>query len=116
MEGYLGETKVKSLVGTPFEGYEAKDWALYYIGSYGQIDGSHHKQWVLDQVARILHGTKVKVVLAKWNNGHEEYRVNLASPSAAYKKWVKEMRGEFITNESSGDGYYEYEYDEGIAP
>lgn len=25
---------------------------------YSQIEGSHHKAWVLDQIARIVHGDK----------------------------------------------------------
>lgn len=30
--------------------------AMDLIESYGQIDGAHHKDWVLDQVARVLMG------------------------------------------------------------
>lgn len=30
------------------------DEALDLVMSYGGIDGEHHKQWVLDQVVRIL--------------------------------------------------------------
>lgn len=30
--------------------------ALNMIAQYGGIDGEHHKQWVLDQVVRILTG------------------------------------------------------------
>jgi hypothetical protein len=41
--------------------------ALKVIERYGGIDGAHHKQWVLDQVVRILTGRK-------------------------YKAWVKEMK------------------------
>ena len=37
--------------------------ALYDIFQYGGIDGSHHKQWLLDQIVRTL--------------------------SDDYKKWVK---------------------------
>jgi hypothetical protein len=35
---------------------EAIGSALNIIERYGQIDGSHHKTWVIDQVARILLG------------------------------------------------------------
>ena len=28
--------------------------ALAIIASYGGIDGGHHKQWVLDQIVRVL--------------------------------------------------------------
>ncbi|MEO0760114.1 MAG: hypothetical protein AAFY78_24960 [Cyanobacteria bacterium J06648_16] len=30
--------------------------ALKIIAAYGWIDGAHHKQWVLDQVIRVLAG------------------------------------------------------------
>jgi hypothetical protein len=77
---------------------------------YGQYGGGHHKAWVLDQVTRILHGTEVIVTLARWSNGYEEHRFNLADePSEAYDHWVKEyMDGE--------DGPETYGYDIGIAP
>ncbi|MDD5648989.1 MAG: hypothetical protein PHF86_00985 [Candidatus Nanoarchaeia archaeon] len=112
MEGYLGETDV-NISESKFKDYTSIDWAMYFIERYGQIDGSHHKTWVLDQVARILKGTKIIVKLAKWSNGKQEYRVWLDDPSEEYKNWQKEMQemlGEFIDNE------YEYTYNEGIAP
>lgn len=108
---YLGEVDVTSLDNTPFEGFAKEDWALTYIGAYGQIDGDHHKQWVLDQVARILKGTPVNVKLARWDNGQQEYRFNTGEPSQAYLDWVEEMKGEV-----DDEGYYEYNYDCGIAP
>ncbi len=107
---YLGESEV-DIKDTPYANYKAKDWAMEFIFAYGQIDGAHHKQWVLDQVARILKGTKVKVTLAKWSNGSQEYRFNLEKPSKKYREWVKLCRGEYTE-----EGGYEYGYDEGIAP
>lgn len=77
---------------------------MLYIESYGQIDGDHHKAWVLDQVARILMGTQVESVMAKWDDGHQEERFSTGEPSAEYKTWV---------NEARNDGY---DYYEGIAP
>lgn len=111
MQGYLGETEIKSLVGTPYEGCGPTEWAMKFIEAYGQIDGSHHKQWVLDQVARILKGTPIDLVLAKWDNGQQEYRFSTGEPSQAYLDWVKEMLGEV-----DEDGQSEYGYDEGCAP
>lgn len=105
---YLGETPVV-LNQTPFATYNATDWSLYFMFRYGQIDGAHHKSWVLDQVARILHGTPVKVVEASWSNGEREYRVSLGEPSQAYLAWVEQYK----RDEESGE---EYNYDEGIAP
>lgn len=109
MEGYLGQVPVdpKDLPArTPF------DLAMMYIEAYGQIAGDHHKLWVLDQVARIYHGTPVVFELAKWSNGEEELRFTTGEPSDAYKAWVLECRGEFDEEE----GEYEYCYDEGIPP
>jgi hypothetical protein len=46
----------------PFYGGEAEKEeekivrALGMIYRYGGIDGSHHKQWVIDQIVRILTG------------------------------------------------------------
>jgi hypothetical protein len=52
----------------------------------GGFDGGHHKDWVLDQVVRILTGSE-----------------------SAYNEWVKErMAGE--------DGPATYGYDIGIPP
>lgn len=91
--------------GTPFAKYQQSDWALYFITMYGGIDGSHHKDWVLDQLARILNGTQPIIKLAKWSDGHTEYRVSLGDPSQQYTDWV--------------DGITEggqYDYEVGIPP
>jgi hypothetical protein len=32
------------------------DKALGLIECYGQVDGDHHKAWVIDQIARVLLG------------------------------------------------------------
>ena len=101
MDGYLGETPLKTINGT--------EAALIYISMYGGIDGGHHKQWVLDQVARILLGTPVNVTLAKWENGHQEERFHVGGPSAEYTAWVAQMK-------AGEDGPNTYDYDEGIAP
>jgi len=37
--------------------------ALSLIFQYGQIDGAHHKAWVLDQVARVLAGDEYKAMI-----------------------------------------------------
>ena len=103
---YLGTTILDSCDGTPFEGFTSQDWAMEFIERYGQIDGSHHKSWVLDQVARILKGTPVMLSVAKWDDGKEEYRYSVQSPpSREYIEWVAIILG---------DG--EYDYDGGIAP
>ena len=104
MNNYLGEFEVE-LSETPYAGFKAKDWALLYASCYGQIDGDHHKQWVIDQMTRILMGTPVIVKVAKWGNGHSEFRFNTGEPSEEYNAWIKDYA-------DGGD----YSYDAGIAP
>jgi len=111
MEGYLGDFDIE-LKDTKFKDYTKENWAMYWIGSYGQIDGDHHKLWVLDQVARILKGTPVIVKEARWANGHKEYREWLGEPTQEYLDWIKMMKGKY--DEENDE--YEYDYDEGIAP
>jgi hypothetical protein len=108
MEGYLGETIVHQR-DTEFSGYKEADWAMYFLECYGGIDGAHHKDWVLDQMARCLKGTPIIIKEAKWDNGHKEYRVSTGEPSQEYLDWVIEMK-------DGEDGPETYGYDEGIAP
>jgi hypothetical protein len=100
MEGYLGEQDTNI-----FGRRTQADWAIAWIEMYGGIDGGHHKQWAVDQVQRILLGTKVIVKVASWENGETEFRYNLDEPSQEYLQWVKDYEGDD-----------EYEWDEGIAP
>ena len=100
---YLGETVIPQSE-TPYKNLDGQGLALEYAFRYGQIDGGHHKQWVIDQMTRILLGTPVTFSLAKWDNGEEGYRIETGKPSKAYLNWVEELK--------NGD----YGYDEGIAP
>lgn len=112
---YLGTTEAP-LEESPYASYTPNDWALTYIIAYGGIDGAHHKTWVLDQVARILNGTPVKVKRANWGpsdeypDGHIEWRFTTGEPSAEYLKMVEDAK----YNEDDEDD--PYEWDEGIAP
>ena len=106
---FLGE-KIIPLSKTPYADYTPVDWAMEYVGRYGGIDGAHHKTWVLDQVARILKGTRVVVKVASWKFGAVnkiEWRFETGKPSKKYLKWVEAIK--------NVDGE-EYDYDEGLAP
>lgn len=105
---YLGE-EIVDIQDTVFKDYTPSDWAMYFIEAYGQIDGGHHKQWVLDQVARILKGTNVIVKKATWEGSIAEWRIRLDDPSEEYLQWVIDMK-------DGEDGEDTYSYDEGIAP
>src|SRR5690606_16346557 len=108
MKGYLGETKL-DIHKTKYALYGQQDWVMLWIEMYKHIDGGHHKDWLIDQIARIMKGTKVSVKLAKWEDGHEEERFELEDPSGEYLKWVEEMK-------SGEDGSDTYSYAIGIAP
>lgn len=41
--------------------------ALNIAWSYGQIDGAHHKMWVIDQMVRVLCGNDYE----KWIKAYE---------------------------------------------
>ena len=106
MKGYLGETDVSDQ-----HDISPTDGALMFVEMYGGIDGAHHKDWVLDQVARILNGAPITVKLAKWADGTEDIRYSVGE-SEQYHEWVKTVRGEWDEDEEC----FEYGYDEGIAP
>ena len=69
---------------------EQIDKALYIAWQFSQIDGAHHKAWVIDQMVRALCGTEEK-----------------------YKEYVGEYTKPFINDH--GDEDY-YSWDEGIVP
>lgn len=108
MKRYLGETQI-DVSKTKYKDYSPSDWAMLFIEMYSGIDGSHHKDWIIDQVARILKGTKVIIKIAEWENGHKEERFTLGDPPEQYWKWVEDMK-------DGEDGPETYEYDFGIAP
>lgn len=111
MRKYLGQTPVVISEHPTYSKYTPSDWAMLFIERYGHIDGSHHKMWVMDQVARILKGTPVVVEQASWSDGLTEDRFWVSEvTSIEYNMWREDMLGEMV------DGEYEYEYDEGIAP
>ena len=93
------------------------EWAMAFITAYGQTDGSHHKNWVLDQVARVLRGTPVVVEARRWGpsdeypEGLEEFQFSTGKPSDQYLAWVEVMLGD---TDEYGDR--DYDYDVGIAP
>ena len=43
--------------------------AMDIIERYGSIDGGHHKQWVIDQVSRILLGSDYSAWVERMCNG-----------------------------------------------
>lgn len=46
--------------------------ALDIAIQYAQIDGSHHKMWVIDQMVRALTGDRYEEFLKEFFDGDEE--------------------------------------------
>lgn len=105
MREYLGETDV-----TDQHPVDPVKTALEMIFAYGQIDGEHHKAWVLDRVARILLNAPVTIKEARWSDGNTELRKTVGT-SEAYERWV----AEYCLDEETGDPEG-YEYNAGVAP
>lgn len=105
---YIGCTVVDQK-DTPYSGYTAAQMAMVMVERYGQIDGSHHKTWVLDQVARILKGSPITFSKREWTDHEPEYDIEVGA-SPEYNEWVVAMR------DPDEDGEDQYDYDEGIAP
>lgn len=109
MEGYLGETIVEQK-DTPYKDFSEKEWVLEFISKYGGISGDEHKSWLIDQIVRILHGNKIIISIARWENGYEEYRIALEeNPPVKYNKWVESIK-------SDEEGTETYEYNVGLPP
>ena len=96
MPKYLGQEPV-DLKNHPVYGkFTQVDWAMLYITKYGATDGAHHKAWVIDQVAQILKGVEMTAVLAKWDDGQEEYRFDLSTTlTPEYVEWRAPLEQEY---------------------
>lgn len=59
---------------------------LDLVSAYGGVDGAHHKQWLLDQIARIALGAPVEET--EVTRGGEAERVISVGTCAAYEQWA----------------------------
>ena len=73
----VGVTVVDEIIENIFElGKDDAEGALNVLLDYGQIDGVHHKQWVIDQAVRHLSGAyynKLIEAYCKGEDGPETY-------------------------------------------
>ena len=54
------------------------DKALEIAYQYAQIDGSHHRLWVIDQMLRELLGDKYKSWIKKYEEGDYKWDIGIA--------------------------------------
>ena len=45
---------------------------------YGHIDGAHHKQWVIDQMLRLISGSAYKTLMAYCDSAGYEWDTGIA--------------------------------------
>jgi hypothetical protein len=82
--------------------------ALTIALRYGQIDGAHHKAWVIDQIVRALTGCpKVEKIALDYLGLPYSYLV--LGESEEYRKAI----ADFCNGEDGPDTYY---WDCGVAP
>jgi hypothetical protein len=93
-----------SMSTTPEERIAA---ALDMAMQYGQIDGNHHKMWVIDQMVRLL--TDCPTVQRTVTNARGSYTFDALGESAAYERFIAE-------HADGDDGPSTYEWDTGTAP
>ena len=61
---------------TPKERIDDALWVLY---QYASIDGAHHKEWVIDQVAQALLGKRYRKWVEDYGEGDDfEWPVGIA--------------------------------------
>lgn len=111
-ETYLGCTQITK-DQTPYADWTSAQIALNFIQRFGGIDGAHHKDWVLDMVARILNGAEMEFRKREWTDHEPEYDI-IVGESKQYLEWVDMVRGPWIEDEDYTG--WEYGYNEGIAP
>lgn len=82
------------------------------VASWGGIDGDHHKQWVIDQMVRVLTGCPKEMVHVTGLDG-QDHDYEALGESVEYLAWVKDYEAprEGIDDPDDYD-----EWDPGIAP
>lgn len=112
MEGYLGTEDVDFALST-------NESISRLITVFGGIDGAHHKDWLLDQVMRLVHGGVLDVKRAKWENGHTELRYGDVTTTDAYWEWRHSLEvcdDENCECHDDTSNHVCYPYDEGTPP
>lgn len=92
--------------------------ALSLILSFGQIDGDHHKTWVIDQLVRKLAGEKYQAFVDFYEVGDIE-GMDLSDPEAVAKAHQigsgEYYPGDFTLEEIDRVEKGYYSWDDGIA-
>jgi len=88
MEDYLGADDISDEY---IQSKSKDEIILDYITMYRGIDAAHHKDWLLDQITRIVHDGVPDTKRATWENGHTELRLSFVSGSNKYWEWRSDL-------------------------
>lgn len=67
----------REVIRCPTEHEVAFEAAMALIVDYGMIDGTHHKQWLLDQIVRTILGEYYDLWLASYNESAKNNNCDL---------------------------------------
>jgi hypothetical protein len=82
--------------------------ALQIARDSGQVDGSHHKAWVIDQMVRALTGCPI-IELRALDSRKKPYTYKAFGNSELYEKFIK-------MHNDGEEGPDTYSWEEGIPP
>jgi hypothetical protein len=82
--------------------------ALELARQDGQIDGAHHKMWVIDQMVRALTGCPM-VLMKGSDYGGKPFEYEAQGESEEYRQLIADAK-------AGEDGADTYSWDTGIAP
>lgn len=80
MDRLRGGAPRPGMVAEPDPAQSRLNWIMAFVSAYGSVDGAHHKQWVIDQVARIALGAPVTYM--------DGFAV--VGTCAAYEQWAED--------------------------
>lgn len=69
---------IEDLSNTPFKDYTQKEWCLYFIKMYQDININNHIDVILYSIKRILDNTLLLYLLVISDNGYVDYDVGLS--------------------------------------
>ena len=76
---------------------EAIKNALELIAEYGYIDGESHKQWIIDQVVRML--TLCPTIKKEFKSQNDTlYYFDVLGKSEEYKEWIHSCEVDYTWN------------------
>lgn len=89
--------------------------ALAVLFTASQIDGAHHKAWVIDQITHLLTGDNYESFIAHYN-----FDLDISDPENL-RRYLKIASGDYVVGDFEDDEVEKvensyYDWDEGTPP